>query len=330
MRTEETANDIVRHWSAFDRSRAIACLTLTVGAVAFELARATLLGFSPPVDPPILSRAEPVRQANVSLDAATLELWSRKRFAEMIEKPVVVPVKVQAQGAVGPDSARVATVSPAAPAVLLPAAPAPAAPLPAAPLPEAASPAEVDETASIPLPPRMPQKIDKADEVDEIEEPPPPRRGRSAKTVSPKPDRAPRAVVRQASLSPRPQAPAPSREEETAGQAVATGSAANVAPSAPAPQEPAVSTSGDSITLKVPADVRIRGRDSFQLGGEVYRLDSVEPIVPKRVLGPRRDLRKAIAGETLTCKGVKNGASTKVVSCTKSKPSWIARNFPLW
>jgi hypothetical protein len=325
MRTEETADQIAQHWSAFDRSRAIACLTLTVGAVAFELSRATLLGFAPPVDPPILSHAEPVRQANVSLDAATLELWSRKRFAERIEAPVVVPIKVRAQGSVGPDSARVASLSQAAPAVVVPATPAPEV-VPPREVDETEAvpptPAEVDETASIPLPPRMPEEID---------EPPPPRRSRSPKAgVSPKPDPAPKVLVRRASLAPRPEARGPLREEETAGQAVASSSAANAAPSAPVPQEPAISTSGDSITLKVPADVRIRGRDSFQVGGEVYRLDSVEPIVPKRVLGPRRDLRKAIAGETLTCKGVKNGASTKVVSCTKSKPNWIARNFPLW
>lgn len=108
-------------------------------------------------------------------------------------------------------------------------------------------------------------------------------------------------------------------------------------PAAAAATPEAETPAGGVVTLKVPRDVRIRGRNSFQIGRDVYRLEGLDKLVPNRIAGPRRDLRNAIAGETLTCRTLKASKSLATVTCTTSgrrtatrSRAAPARKFTLW
>jgi hypothetical protein len=99
---------------------------------------------------------------------------------------------------------------------------------------------------------------------------------------------------------------------------------------APAEQPPlpvAAAPAPRTLSLEVPASVRIRDRDAFQIGDVTYKLTTLDGLDvarcdrtanPRCVNRPRADLKKAIAGATLSCEATEETSSLQRITCTKA------------
>ena len=98
---------------------------------------------------------------------------------------------------------------------------------------------------------------------------------------------------------------------------------------APPPQpRPVLKAHGKPFVIAVPASVRARGADTFQIGNDLYQLSSIaglgvdtqceRELDGRCVFHPRGALKKAIIGATLSCKAIDLDASPKLVECVKT------------
>jgi hypothetical protein len=99
------------------------------------------------------------------------------------------------------------------------------------------------------------------------------------------------------------------------------------APSEPPPLPVATAPAPRTLSIEVPATVRIRDQDAFQIGDVTYKLTTLEGLdVPRcdRKANPRcenhpkADLKKAIVGATLSCEATEETSSLQRVTCTKT------------
>ena len=109
---------------------------------------------------------------------------------------------------------------------------------------------------------------------------------------------------------------------------------ASITPDLPTPQpRPHTPPKVESLTLKVPRDVRIRSASSFSIGQESYRVDDVASMTsdPCRrgqrgcTRRPMRSLKQAVAGVTLKCSASESGDQTILSDCTVVKGAGRSR-----
>jgi hypothetical protein len=130
------------------------------------------------------------------------------------------------------------------------------------------------------------------------------------------------------SARPAPLANVPRKDEGPATVASIDGAQENEpAPAEPPPIPVAAAPAPRTLSLEVPASVRIRDRDAFQIGDVTYKLTTLDGLDvprcdhkanPRCVNRPRADLKKAIAGATLSCEATEETSSLQRVTCTKA------------
>jgi hypothetical protein len=130
------------------------------------------------------------------------------------------------------------------------------------------------------------------------------------------------------SARPAPLADIPRKDEGPATVASIEGAQQDEpAPAEPAPLPIAAASAPRSLSLEVPASVRIRDSDAFEIGGVTYKLTTLDGLGvqrcdrkanPRCENHPRADLKKAIAGATLSCEATEETSSLQRVTCTKT------------
>jgi hypothetical protein len=130
------------------------------------------------------------------------------------------------------------------------------------------------------------------------------------------------------SARPAPLAEVPRKDEGPATVASIGGTPdEEAAPTEPPPLPVATAPAPRTLSIEVPATVRIRDEDAFQIGDITYKLTTLEGLDvprcdrkanPRCENHPRADLKKAIAGATLSCEATEETSSLQRVTCTKT------------
>jgi hypothetical protein len=147
----------------------------------------------------------------------------------------------------------------------------------------------------------------------------------------PAPPAAAAPVVKTAALAPVSPQPTPPPAATAQADPDET---ASITPDLPTPQpRPQAPPKVESLTLKVPRDVRIRSASAFSIGQESYRVDDVESLTSdpcKRgrrgcTRRPMRSLKQAVAGVTLRCSASESGDQTILSDCSVVKAAGRSR-----